>query len=42
MESPERVVELIVVFNHAVMNLYLIANKRTMYTSYYDEEYELL
>jgi len=34
--------ELIVVFNHNVINLYLTANKKTMYTSYFDKVYELL
>jgi len=34
--------ELIVVFNHNVINLYFTANKSTMYTSYYDKVYELL
>jgi len=35
-------VEEIVVFNHNVINLYLIANESTMYKSYYDKVYELL
>jgi len=33
--------ELIVVFNHNVINLYFTANKSTMHTSYYDKAYEL-
>jgi len=40
--SPDRAEELIVVFNHNVINLYFIANKSTMYTSYYDEVDKLL
>jgi len=41
-KSPGRVEELLVVFNHNVINLYFTANKSTMYTSYYDKVYELL
>jgi len=37
-----RVEELIAVFNRNVINLYFTANKSTMYTSYYDDVYELL
>jgi len=40
--SPHRIEKLIAVFNHSVINLYFTANKRTMYTSYYDEVHELL
>jgi len=39
---PGRVEELIVVFNHNVINLYFTANTSTMYTSYYDKVYKLL
>jgi len=38
----QRVEELIVVFNHNVINLYFTANKSTMHTSYYDKVYELI
>jgi len=38
--SPDRSEELIVVFNHNVINF--TANKSTKYTSYYDKVYELL
>jgi len=41
-ELIDRAEELIVVFNHNVINLYFTANKSTMYTSYYDKVYELL
>ena len=34
--SPDRAQELIVVFNHNVINLYFTANKSTMHTSVYD------
>ena len=34
--------ELIVAFDHNVINLYFTANKSSMYTSYYDKVYELL
>ena len=37
-----RVEELIVVFNHNVINLYFTANKSSMYKSYYDKVYQLL
>ena len=33
--------EIIVVFNHNVINLCFTADKSTMYTSYYDKVYEL-
>jgi len=42
LRSPDRAEELIVVFNHNVINLYFTANKRTMCTSYYDKVYKLL
>jgi len=42
MESPDRVEEFIVVFNHNVINLYFTANKSTVHTSCYDKVYELL
>jgi len=41
-KSPDRAEELIVVFNHNVTILYFTANKRTIYTSYYDKVYKLL
>jgi len=40
--SPGKAEELIVAFNHNVINLYFTANKSTMYTSNYDKLYELL
>jgi len=42
MESPDRVEELIAIFNHNVINLYFTASKSTVHTSYYDKVYELL
>jgi len=40
--SPDRAEELIVLFNHSVINLYFTANKSTMHKSYHDKVYELL
>jgi len=37
LRSPDRAEELIVVFNHNVINLYFSANKSIMYASYYDK-----
>ena len=42
MEESRQSKELIVVFNHKVINLYFTGNKNTTYTSYYDKVYELL
>jgi len=35
--SPDRAEELIVIFNHDVINMYFSANKSTMSMSYYDK-----
>jgi len=40
--SPDRAEELIVIFNHNVINLYFSANKSIMYMSDYDKVYKLL
>jgi len=40
--SPDTAEELILVFNHNIINLYFTANKSTLYTSYYGKVYELL
>ena len=47
--SPDRAEELIVVFNHNVINMYFTANKSTMYayemimyTSFYDSAFTCL
>jgi len=37
--SPDGAEDLIVVFNHNVINLYITAKKSTMYMSYYDKVY---
>ena len=42
LKGPDRVEELIVVFNHNVINMHFTANNNTMYASYYDKVYELL
>jgi len=42
LKSPDKAEELIVVFNHNVISLHFTANKSTVYTSYYDEVYQVL